>query len=53
MAGQISNSCPGQDQKTTIIDDQRKIGFAYSIAPANETVAQRHAPGGTGERQSG
>src|SRR5215469_15378381 len=53
MAGKMRNACPRKNQKAAVVDHQRQIAFAHLVAPADELVACRHAPGSAGEQQGG
>src|SRR5438034_3044806 len=53
MAGEVGDADPGENQKSTVIDDQGEIALAQRIVPAYPAVAWSHAPSCAGKQQSG
>ena len=53
VAGQMGHADPGQDQKATIVDQQRQAARAGGVVPTNPAVAGLGLPGRRAEKQAG
>jgi hypothetical protein len=53
FTGKVRDLNPGEDEKTAVIDNARKVASASRIAPADPMVARRNFQSSAGKEQAG
>jgi hypothetical protein len=53
FAGKVRNLNPGEDEKSAVVNNARKVALAGWIAPPDPMIARRNFQSGAGKEQAG